>query len=111
MPRTIRFHLDEHCDHAIAHGLRRVGIDVTTAADAGLLHASDEEHVRFALAEGRVIFTKDDDYLSLDASQEPHAGIAYCHQQSRGIGEIIASLVLIWEVYDQEDMMGRVEYI
>ncbi len=33
MPRTIRFHLDEHCPHAIADGLRRFGIDVTTAAE------------------------------------------------------------------------------
>ena len=31
MPRTIRFHLDEHCATAIAEGLRRRGIDVTTS--------------------------------------------------------------------------------
>ena len=30
MPRTIRFHLDEHVPHAVADGLRRFGIDVTT---------------------------------------------------------------------------------
>ncbi len=29
MPRTIRFHLDENSDPAIAAGLRRYGIDVT----------------------------------------------------------------------------------
>ena len=34
MPRTIRFHLDEHCPHAVAIGLRRLGIDVTTTTDA-----------------------------------------------------------------------------
>jgi hypothetical protein len=30
MSRTIRFHLDENCSHAIALGLGRRGIDVTT---------------------------------------------------------------------------------
>jgi hypothetical protein len=41
MPQTLRFHLDEHVAGAIAAGLRRRGIDVTTAADAGLLGAED----------------------------------------------------------------------
>ena len=35
MPRTIRFHLDENCSHAIAAGLRRRGIDVTTTPEMG----------------------------------------------------------------------------
>ena len=37
MPQTIRFHLDEHCDLAIAEGLRRRAIDVTTTPEAGLI--------------------------------------------------------------------------
>jgi hypothetical protein len=39
MPRTIRFHLDEDTDPAIADELRRYGIDVTTSQDVGLLGA------------------------------------------------------------------------
>jgi predicted nuclease of predicted toxin-antitoxin system len=111
MPRTIRFHLDEHCAHAIAEGLRRRGIDVTTSTDAGLLHAPDDEHVRFGIAQGRVIFTEDDDFLALATRGIPHAGIAYCHQQTRGIGEIIDAIILIWEVCEPEEMIGRVEYL
>ena len=34
MARTIRFHLDECCDPAIADGLRRRSIDVTTSQDS-----------------------------------------------------------------------------
>jgi hypothetical protein len=48
MPQTIRFHLDEHCDPAIAAGLRRRGIDVTTTLEAGLNGATDEEQVAYA---------------------------------------------------------------
>lgn len=111
MPRTIRFHLDEHCPHALAAGLRRRGVDATTSADAGLLRASDEQHVAFGIAEGRVIFTQDDDYLALNAHGTPHRGIVYCHQKTRTIGEIIEALALIWEVYEPEEMSNRVEYI
>lgn len=111
MPRTIRFHLDEHCPHAIAEGLRRHGIDVTTSTDAGLLRAPDEDHIAFSRSQGRVIFTEDDDYLMLAARGIPHAGITYCHQQTRSIGEVIDALVLIWEVCEPEELAGRVEYI
>ena len=63
MSRTIRFHLDEHCDPAIAAGLRLHGVDVTSTAEAGLLHARDEDHLAYGVATGRVIFTQDQDFL------------------------------------------------
>ena len=111
MPRTIRFHLDEHCNPRIAVALRHRGIDVTTTADAGLLRATDEEHVAYAAAQGRVIFTQDADFLRLHAAGAQHAGIAYCHQESRSLGDIIRLLVLIWELLDPEEMRNRVEYL
>jgi hypothetical protein len=110
MPRTFRFHLDEHRDPAIAVGLRLHGVDVTTTQEAGLRTAGDEEHVAHAVATGRVFFTQDDDFLRLNTAGVEHRGIAFCYQQTRGIGQIIAGLLLIWEVYDPEEMAGRVEY-
>lgn len=50
MSRTIRLHLDENCPYAIAEGLRRRGIDVTTTSEAGLMGATDEEQTAYALA-------------------------------------------------------------
>jgi hypothetical protein len=111
MARTIRFHLDEHCDPALAAGLRVHGIDVTTAADAGLLSAEDEEHIAYALKTRRVVFTQDDDFLRLNAAGVEHVGIVFSSQRARGIGQIIASLLLIWEVYEPEEMANRVEFI
>jgi hypothetical protein len=84
---------------------------VTTTLEAGLLGASDEEHAAFALAEGRVIFTQDQDLLRIHAARIPHAGIAYCEQGLKSVGEIIGGLVLLWEVYEPEEMMDRVEYL
>ena len=67
MARTIRFHLDENCSKAIALGLRRYGIEVTTTPEARLLGKRfiDEEHAAFALSENRVVFTQDRDFLRI----------------------------------------------
>src|SRR4051812_20232846 len=99
MPRTIRFHLDEHCDPTIAAGLRLHGVEVTTTSEAALLRAPDEEHIAYGVASDRVLFTQDQDFLRLHAAGAEHRGIAFCFQQSRSIGQIIAALLLIWEVY------------
>jgi hypothetical protein len=111
MPRTIRFHLDENCPNAIAEGLRRRGIDVTTTPEVGLITASDEEQTAYALAAGRVIFTLDKDFLRINALGVPHAGIAYCRQGKRSIGGIIQGLTEIWEVMDPEEMHNWLVYL
>jgi len=111
MPRTIRFHLDENCAGAIAAGLRRHGIDVTTTREAGLLGATDPEHVAYALPLDRLIVTQDGDFLGVHGSEVPHPGIAYCPKDSRTLGEIIESLFLSWEVYEPEEMVNHVEFI
>jgi predicted nuclease of predicted toxin-antitoxin system len=95
----------------VAAGLRRLGIDVTTTPEAGLLGATDTEQLAYALAQGRVIFSQDDDFLVLASQGAEHAGLAYCRQQSRSIGEIIQALELIWEVYEPDEMRNRVEFI
>jgi len=108
---VIRFHLDEHVDTAIAQGLRLRGIDVTTTAESDLLGASDEEQLAFALEQERVTFTQDEDMLRLHAQGIPHAGIAYCHQRSRSIGEIVRHLVLMDACLSAEEMKNRVEFL
>jgi hypothetical protein len=108
---VLRFHLDEHVPHAIAHGLRRRQIDVTTTTDAGLLNASDEEHLAFALREARVVFTNDHDFLRLAASGVPHAGIAYCPPERCRIGDVIRYLALMNECLTSTDTQNHVEYL
>jgi predicted nuclease of predicted toxin-antitoxin system len=111
MPRTIRFHLDEYVSHAVADSLRQRAIDVTTTTDANLLGAEDAGQIAYGLAHGRVIFTEDDDLLVLAAAGTEHAGLAYCHQNTRSIGQIIRALELLWEVYEPEEMHNRVEFL
>ena len=107
----VRFHLDEHVSGAIAAGLRRRNIDVTTSADASLLGADDIDHVSFARSANRVLFTQDDDYLVLHSQGVPHAGIVYCRQGMGSVGDIIRRLALIHEVLVPEDLDGRIEFL
>ncbi|WP_319419229.1 DUF5615 family PIN-like protein [Pleurocapsa sp. FMAR1] len=111
MSGRIKFHLDENVSNAIANGLRRRGIDVTTTSEVGLISASDEEQMAFAFIEERVVFTQDDDFLKLHQAGISHCGITYCRQRSRNIGEIINTLALIWEWVELDDIEGRVEFI
>ncbi len=111
MPKTIRFHLDENSSKAIAGGLRHHGIEITTTPEVGLIGATDEEQVAHARLESRVIFTQDRDFLRIHAASVPHAGIAYCEKGTHTIGEVIAALILLWEVYEPEEVRKRIEYI
>ena len=106
----MRFHLDEHIAHAIASGLRRRSIDVTTSSDAGLLGADDREHVEYARREGRIIVTDDTDFLALADAGVAHPGIVYCRRATHTLGQIIEHLVLIDACLTEEEMANHVEH-
>jgi Domain of unknown function (DUF5615) len=53
---TIRLYFDEDSmRHALIHALRARGIDVQTALDAAMIERTDEAHLEFAMAQGRVL--------------------------------------------------------
>lgn len=111
MANRIRFHLDEHVAEAVAQGLKRRGIDATTTVEVGLCGADDRMQLEYAASEGRVFVTHDTDFLRLHSEGMYHCGIAYCHQGTRSIGQMIVSLTLIGELLDPWEMESRVEYL
>lgn len=111
MSDRIRFHLDENVDSDIAKALRRLGVDVTTTAEMGLIGQPDEAQLAFVYQNGRVLVTHDADFLRLASQQLNHCGIAFCKKNVRTLGEIIRSLMLIHEVFTPEEMHGQVEYL
>jgi len=111
MARTIRFHLDEHIDFAIAEGLRRRGIDFSTTPERNFSGQSDDAHWLLVNDEQRILVTRDSDFLIFHSQGRPHWGIAYCHQQTRSIGQIIQTLELIWELLEPVDMRNRIEFL
>lgn len=76
-----------------------------------MLGAVDEAYLASARETRRVIVTQDPDFLAWHQRQELHAGIAYCDQGTRSIGQMIAYLVLMFEVYEPSDMAGKVEFL
>jgi predicted nuclease of predicted toxin-antitoxin system len=110
MADRIRFHLDEHVDPAIAAALHRAGIDVTTTVEAGLRTQGDESQLRFARDEGRVIVTRDQDFLRLAGGGVEHSGVVF-YTANQSIREIIEGLILIYEVMLPGEMAGWIEYL
>lgn len=111
MSERIRYHLDENVDIDVARGLRRYGIDVTTTQDSGLRTTQDVDQWRFARSTGRILVTHDSDFLVYASQSTDHAGIVYCQMRTRSVGEILRSLILLYEVYTAHETVGRVEYI
>lgn len=112
MARTIQFHLDEHMDKAIAIGLRRRGIDVTTTPEAGLLGEDDDVQLSFAIQNERVLVTCDIDFLRMHAQGISHHGIVFVREDQRyQIGPVIRYLETLWNSDNKEEMLNRVEYL
>jgi uncharacterized protein with PIN domain len=91
--------------------LRRRGVDVTTTQQVGLLRAPDDQQIAFALSEGCILVTHDEDFLASAKEGVTHAGIAYCHPESRSIGQIIAALMLIRDCLTPDEMKNHVEFL
>ncbi|VVB84753.1 Uncharacterised protein [uncultured archaeon] len=110
--KRIKIYADENVNVAIIEGLKRRGVEAWSAIDKGKLGLSDEEQLRYALEERVIIFTHDDDFLSMVAeSGIDHCGIIYVHQQHLSIGECIRRLKSIVETMSSEEMRNRILFL
>jgi hypothetical protein len=110
MAPRVRYYTDEHVSGAVVMGLRRRGVSVLTAQEAGMMGASDEEHFAVARQRGLVMFTSDADFLRLHSRGMAHNGIVYARQRTP-VGAIIRGLMLIHQVLDAADMENHVEFL
>lgn len=106
----IRYYTDEHVARVVIRGLRQRGIDVLNVPEGGMMGETDEAHLASALAQGRVIFTQDTDFLRLAAANVAHAGIVYAPQHPSA-SDLIRNLLLIFQVLEAEDMIGKIEFL
>jgi hypothetical protein len=108
---AIRYFFDQHVFGAVAAGLRRRGVDVLTAHEAGRCGLPDPEQVQFAAAQQRVMVTFDSDYLALHNAGVLHAGIAWCPATKYAIGELVQLLYLLYMVSDRDEMQNHLEHL
>ena len=117
MADPVRFYFDNHMARAVADGLRRHGIDVQTSHQAGRSRFPDDELIRLATADGRVVVTQDEDFKALAADfqtrGEEFAGIVYCDpgKYTGRPGLLIQDLRILHGVYTADDMRNRLEYL
>jgi predicted nuclease of predicted toxin-antitoxin system len=107
----VTFHTDENVSEAVALGLRRRGLDVTTTNEAGLRGATDEAQLAYALRESRVVISHDADMLRLASAGTPHAGVAYCHGQKYKVGQLVLKLLALAGRLPPQAMRGRIEFL
>jgi len=108
---VVRYYADQHVPRPVVEGLRRRGIDVLTAQEAGRCALPDPDQLAFAAAENRVLVTFDPDFLALHQAGTTHAGIAWCPATKYSIGELIQMLVLLHGVLSADDMRNHVEHL
>ena len=80
MARGIRFLIDEDLPPRIAEIARALGLDAVAVQEIGRRGLSDDEHLRWAAGEGRIVVTRNrDDFIEWTTvffqTGEPHAGV------------------------------------
>jgi hypothetical protein len=96
--------MNHHVPAAISEGLRRQSVDVVTAFEDGAASWDDEKLLARITQLGRVLFSQDEDLLSV-------SGLVYAHQQQITIGQAVKDLELIAKALEPEDMHNRIEFI
>lgn len=111
----ISIYTNESVDVAIAEGLKRRGVDASSARDTGKLGLSDEEQLVYAGNKKAAVFTHDTDFLKIGArwmeQGRTHHGIIYCHQRRYSIGECVRKLRMLTAVLTSEDMINHIEFL
>lgn len=114
---TIRLYVDEDSmDRALIRALRARGVDVITALDAGMVERSDADHLDYATAQGRVLYTCNvADFYRLHSSSlaqgKSHAGMILARQQRYSVGEQIRRLLKLINAKSAEEMKNEVEFL
>ena len=113
----IRLYFDEDAmQHALVVALRARRVDVLTASDRGMVGRSDEDHLRHASNDGRVLYSFNiRDYSLLHeqwiASGREHSGIILAFQQRYSIGEQLRRLLHLLNRKPAAEMLSRLEYL
>ncbi|MEA1964402.1 MAG: DUF5615 family PIN-like protein [Candidatus Aerophobetes bacterium] len=102
---------DEHIPNPVVEGLRRRGLNVVTVQEIGLSSKEDKTIMDRAREEGRIIYTRDADFLRLHQIGHKHVGIFYHHPLAYSIGEAIRKITMACEVLSPEEMKDNIKFL
>jgi Domain of unknown function (DUF5615) len=113
----IRLYLDEDSeDLALVTALEERQVDVITPIASARLRRPDEDQLRWATTQNRVIYTCNvQDFYQLHTQfltqLEPHSGIIMGQHQRYSIGTQLRGLLKLIEVKSAEEMQNQVEFL
>lgn len=114
---TIRLYIDEDAmDQNLVRALRARGVDVSTALEEAMIERSDEEHLDYAMALGRVLYSFNiADFCRLHviyrSQGKSHAGIIVARQQHYSVGQQVRRLVKLIATKPADEMKNQVEFL
>ena len=96
--------------------LRARGVDVEPANEVGMIERADAEHLGYATAQGRVIFSFNvGDFCRLhaqfQATQQSHSGIVVSGQQRYSVGEQMRRLLDLIASKTADEMRNQLEFL
>jgi hypothetical protein len=103
-------------DDDLAEALRARRVDLETADEARMRKCKDQEHLAYATAQGRVVYTYNTrHFCALHAEVltrgQSHAGIVVCQQQRYSVGEQMRRLLNLIAAKTAEEMRDQLEFL
>ena len=107
----VSFLLDENIAAPLADKLDKAGHDVQRVADVSELGEgiNDTTIRQYAVQEGRLIVTSDDDFVQMPA--ESHSGVSYVLDQSLPPHELYHIIQRVIEAFPDREAMTTVTYV
>ena len=100
----------------LVKALRTRGVDVLTAFEAYMIDREDDEHLDYATAQGRVLYTFNVGHFYdlhrtyLEVGQS-HGGMILAQQKRYSVGEQMRRLLRLIATKTAEEMKNHVEFL
>ena len=107
---------EDSMDRALVRALRARGVDVPTALEEGMIKRDDTEHLDYATAQGRVLYTCNvADFCRLHTNSlahgSSHTGMILAPQQRYSVGEQMRRLLKIIHTKSAEEIRNEVAFL
>lgn len=102
----MRFLLDQDVYAVTARFLANAGHDVVLVAQIGLSQATDEEILRKAQEQKRILVTRDRDYGNLVFVRTVGTGVIYLRILPTTVNTVHGELARILQTYSEEELIG-----
>lgn len=113
----LRLYFDEDAQRgSLVQALRLRGADVLIANEAGMRGRDDADHLDYATAQNRVLYSFNvGHYQALHvarmAAGRSHAGLILASQQRYHVGEQMRRLLRLINTVPAEEMRSRIEFL